>query len=70
MSVDEKQSASVLVLATRVDELSDALARLVKVIESAGITNLANGVQLGQTSWYIKCSDAVNYANSLLGDAP
>jgi hypothetical protein len=39
-------------------ELLDALRETWRVLDAAGLLNLRNGVQLGQTSWYIKASDA------------
>lgn len=38
--------------------LVEALKQTWKVIDSAGLLNLSNGVQLGQTSWYGKARDA------------
>lgn len=46
--------------------LAAALERLVFVIDAAGLHNLTNGVQLGQTSWFIKASDAVADARAAL----
>ena len=37
----------------------DALHALIRVIEAAGLNNLANGVQLGQVSWLVKANDAM-----------
>lgn len=54
------------VLAAERDALRSALARLVFVINAAGLQNLTNGVQLGQTSWYIKASDAMAEAGAAL----
>lgn len=48
------------------EPLHDALEGLVSVIDRAGLSNLANGVQLGQTSWYVKASDALEAARSAL----
>ena len=44
----------------------DALQELVDVIDAAGLLNLSNGVQLGQTSWYVKASDSLANAKSVL----
>jgi hypothetical protein len=44
----------------------EALAGLVSIIDKAGLLNLSNGVQLGATSWYVKASDAMDYARELL----
>ena len=38
--------------------LVEALKQTWKVIDSAGLLNLSNGVELGQTSWYGKARDA------------
>lgn len=43
----------------RLREVETAAYRLVEVINMAGLINLSNGVQLGQTSWYVKASDAM-----------
>lgn len=40
------------------DELLAALEETWRVINSAGLLNLSNGVQLGATSWYVKASTA------------
>lgn len=50
-------------------DMHDALAGLLSVIDAAGLLNLSNGVQLGQTSWYVKASDAVDYARGVLAKA-
>lgn len=47
-------------------EQIEALSELVRVIESAGLQNLAKGVQLGQASWWVKATDAVNYAKAVI----
>jgi predicted transcriptional regulator len=44
--------------AKTVSALVEALKQTWKVIDSAGLLNLSNGVQLGQTSWYVKACDA------------
>ena len=50
----------------QVEQLREALEGIVKVIETAGLQNLSNGVQLGATAWFVKAEDAVNYAKSTL----
>jgi hypothetical protein len=50
-------------------ELLDALKDLLGVIDAAGLINLSNGVQLGQTVWFVKASDAVNYATAAIAKA-
>lgn len=47
-------------------ELVGALAELWRVIDIAGLSNLAKGVQLGQVSWFVKASDAVEQARATL----
>lgn len=50
-------------------ELRQALVELVAIIDSAGLLNLSNGVQLGATSWYVKASDRMDYAKRILEKA-
>lgn len=45
----------------------EALRDLVHIIDRAGLLNLSNGVQLGQTSWYIKASERMTYARHVMG---
>lgn len=52
------------VLALR--DTRDALIRLLEVIRMAGLSNLTRGVQLGQTSWFVKASDAMEVADQAL----
>ena len=52
------------------DELQGALAGLVGIIDKAGLHNLSKGVQLGPTVWYVKASDWLELARSLLPDPP
>jgi hypothetical protein len=47
-------------------ELRHALREAVQIIDAAGLINLSNGVQLGQTSWFVKASDRFDYARDLL----
>lgn len=47
-------------------ELGDALRDLVAIIEKAGLNNLANGVQLGPTVWYVKASERIDFAKMVL----
>lgn len=46
--------------------MEEALEDLVAVIESAGLLNLSNGVQLGQTSWYVKAHERLEWAKATL----
>lgn len=50
-------------------ELLEALNDLVKIIESAGVANLTRGVELGQTVWFVKMSDGLEYANKVIQKA-
>jgi hypothetical protein len=52
----------------KLTDAEGALQQIVDVIESAGALNLSNGVQLGATSWYVKMTDALDYAHKTLGD--
>lgn len=42
------------------------LQSIIALIEKAGVDNLANGVQLGATSWYVKMQDALQAAKHAL----
>jgi hypothetical protein len=44
----------------------EALKRLVSVIELAGLANLAKGVPLGQSTWFVKASQAFRAAKKTL----
>lgn len=46
--------------------LLHALVGLVGVINSAGLLNLSNGVQLGQTSWFVKATDWMDTAQRII----
>jgi hypothetical protein len=59
LTAAERQLAEQTAKLALADELAGATSVLTIVIKSAGVTNLANGVQLGQTSWYHKASDAL-----------
>ena len=50
-------------------ELLEALTNLVKIIESDGVANLTRGVELGQTVWFVKASDGLEYANAVITKA-
>ena len=54
--------------AKEIKELRDALSRLVSIIDAAGVINLSRGVQLGQTSWYVKATDAMAYAKAVMSE--
>lgn len=53
-------------LAQERDRAQAALAGLVKIIDKAGLMNLSNGVELGQTSWYVKANDSLEFARTQL----
>lgn len=48
-------------------KLREALTDVVRLCESAGIRNLANGVELGAMSWLMKMTDAITEARKALG---
>jgi hypothetical protein len=51
------------------DELLEALIETWRVIDAAGLQNLTRGVQLGQTSWFVKASDAEALARAAIARA-
>jgi hypothetical protein len=59
------QWANAQLIAAAPDTLA-ALVELVWVIDRAGLLNLSNGVQLGQTSWYVKASDRLEAARTAI----
>lgn len=50
-------------------DLLEALEGLTEIIEKAGLDNLSNGVQLGPTVWYVKASDAMDFAKQTIAKA-
>lgn len=48
------------------EQALEALADMLGVIDAAGLLNLSNGVQLGPTVWYVKASDATDYARATI----
>jgi hypothetical protein len=50
----------------RLAEALDALRWVMKVIDAAGPINLADGVQIGPTAWYVKMMDAHRNATDVL----
>lgn len=50
-------------------ELLAALAETWRVLRAAGTLNLTNGVQLGQTSWYVKICDAERLSDAAIAKA-
>jgi hypothetical protein len=44
----------------------DALKDVVKIIEEAGLGNLAKGVRVGQTSWFMRALDALMAAKAVI----
>lgn len=50
-------------------ELLEALEETWCVLRAAGLLNLTNGVQLGQTSWYVKACDAEKLSNAAIAKA-
>lgn len=47
---------------------SGPLRLLVKLIKSAGVANLTNGVQLGAISWSVKMTDAMQWADAAIAE--
>lgn len=50
-------------------DLLEALEQLVWIIDKAGLSNLSNGVQLGQISWHMKANDRLEAARSAIRKA-
>lgn len=48
------------------DEMAKALERVVYVVNSAGVSHLATGVQIGEISWFHKMTDAMKDAEDSL----
>ena len=64
-----KEAANaILLLVSEIERLRTAMEGLVHVVKAAGLDNLVNGVQLGQTSWFVKASDALEQAEAALGE--
>ena len=65
---EDTLDANARLIAASPDMLA-ALNGLVGLIEAGGIYNLAKGVQLGQTAWFVKATDAVKHANDAIAKA-
>ena len=52
-----------------IEELHATLRGIVEIVDAAGLLNLSNGVQLGQTSWYVKAVDRFDRARAALSKA-
>lgn len=50
-------------------ELLEALRETWRVLDAAGLLNLSNGVQLGQTVWFVKASDAKAQSDAAIAKA-
>jgi hypothetical protein len=50
-------------------DLLEALKDTWDVLDAAGLHNLSNGVQLGQTVWYVKACDAKRSARAAIDKA-
>ena len=50
-------------------DLLNALEGLVAIIQKAGLSQLARGVELGQTSWAVKASDRMEVAHWAIAKA-
>ena len=57
------------IVAAAAPNMLEALRGLVEIIDAAGLLNLSNGVQLGQTSWYVKASDHMEAARAAIAKA-
>ena len=67
VSIEEQLANAELFAAA--PELLEALRCLVKVIDAAGPINLSRGVQLGPTVWFVKASEACDYALAVIAKA-
>lgn len=54
---------------TRGSDLLAALQETWRVLRAAGTLNLTRGVELGQTSWYVKISDAEALSDAAIAQA-
>lgn len=50
-------------------DMLHALRELVWVIRIAGLAKLTRGVELGQTSWFVKASDRMEWADAAISRA-
>lgn len=50
-------------------DLTNSMSFFLEVIESAGLLNLSNGVQLGRTVWYCKANTGMKHAQETLEKA-
>lgn len=72
MSKEERQACPAMAnarLISAAPELLDALEETWRVLRAAGLLNLTNGVQLGQTSWYVKICDAERLSDAAIAKA-
>ena len=72
-TIDRDDRAAIRAALARLEshaELVGALSALVEIINAAGLINLSNGVQLGQTVWFVKASDRMKWAESALAQPP
>lgn len=67
MSDDEHHANAELIAAA--PELFVRLADLIDIIDAAGLLRLSNGVQLGQTVWYVKAHDRLESARQAVAKA-
>lgn len=66
MQAAERQRGMFLDARAQRDQLLEALKETWRVIDAAGLDNLSRGVQLGQTVWYVKASDAKQLSGSAI----
>jgi hypothetical protein len=61
------EEAEIERLKAELEKATGIIALFHEHINSAGLHNLSNGVQLGSTVWYVKMSDAMGEACDFLG---
>lgn len=67
-SIEREMRCNALLIASA-PELLAALRETWRVLRAAGTLNLSNGVQLGQTSWYVKICDAEALSDAAIAKA-
>lgn len=60
---------TILAALSAAPELLAALEETWRVLRAAGLLNLTRGVQLGQTSWYVKACDAEALSDAAIAAA-
>ena len=62
----DRMAADAVALQREQDAMLEQVQNLVNIINSAGLLQLSRGVELGQTSWYVKASDSLASVTSML----